>query len=93
MAPARSTGKSGGLLLAILFPHRCLKSECEVKNETRVDFFELADKIMEKDGLKPLGGVEVKGRSFIFFMFDFRLNLTIILTPSSDLCPPCSSPS
>lgn len=78
MGPDRSISKNEGLLLAILPPpppprHSCLQSEWEVKKETSVHWFELADKIMERGRLEALGGVEVKGGFFTFSLFDLRL--------------------
>lgn len=53
--------------------HSCLQSEWEVKKETSVHVFELADKITERGRLEALGGVEVKGGFFMFSLFELKL--------------------
>ena len=58
--------------------------------ETRVDFFELATKIMGKCRLKALGGAKVKGGSLVGFCVYFK-NTRIwpsSLLPPSSLCQP-----
>lgn len=44
-----------------------------MEKETPVHFLELADKIMKRGRLEALGGVEVEGGFFMFFLFDLKL--------------------